>query len=184
MENITNEQSTGLEVVNIRLVREPTLYSEKEIRSPLDAVELMRKELASYDREVLCVVNMKSNGEPINMNIVGIGTINSCLACGREIFKSVVLTNAASFLLFHNHPSGSVEPSQDDIRLTRYMAVFGRMFGAHLLDHIIIGGETGEYYSFKNGHIISEQKVSQWMTSVDLMLSRPERKEHERGRER
>ena len=57
-----------LNVVNIRLVNEPSLYSEKELKSPEAVLELMASEMASYDREVLCVLNLKANGQVINMN--------------------------------------------------------------------------------------------------------------------
>ena len=55
-----------LEVVNIRLVREPSLYSEQILDSPQAVVELMAKELSQYDREVFCILNMKNNGQVIN----------------------------------------------------------------------------------------------------------------------
>ena len=51
-----------LEVVNIRLVKEPSLYSEQTLDSPQAVVELMAKELSQYDREVFCILNMKNNG--------------------------------------------------------------------------------------------------------------------------
>ena len=68
-----------LEVVNIRLVKEPSLYSEQTLDSPQAVVELMAKELSQYDREVFCILNMKNNGQVINMNLVSVGTINASL---------------------------------------------------------------------------------------------------------
>ena len=59
-----------LEVVNIRLVKEPSLYSEQTLDSPQAVVELMAKELSQYDREVFCILNMKNNGQVINMNSI------------------------------------------------------------------------------------------------------------------
>ena len=56
-----------LEVVNIRLVREPSLYSEQILDSPQAVVELMAKELSQYDREVFCILNMKNNGLPFSL---------------------------------------------------------------------------------------------------------------------
>ena len=56
-----------LEVVNIRLVKEPSLYSEQTLDSPQAVVELMAKELSQYDREVFCILNMKNNGQVINI---------------------------------------------------------------------------------------------------------------------
>ena len=73
-----------LEVVNIRLVKEPSLYSEQTLDSPQAVVELMAKELSQYDREVFCILNMKNNGQVINMNLVSVGTINASLVIPRS----------------------------------------------------------------------------------------------------
>ena len=103
-----------LEVVNIRLVKEPSLYSEQILDSPQAVVELMEK-LSQYDREVFCILNMKNNGQVINMNLVSVGTINASLVIPREVFKSSILVNASAIIGLHNHPSGNVEPSKEDI---------------------------------------------------------------------
>ena len=85
-----------LEVVNIRLVKEPSLYSEQTLDSPQAVVELMAKELSQYDREVFCILNMKNNGQVINMNLVSVGTINASLVIPREVFKSSILANTSA----------------------------------------------------------------------------------------
>ena len=89
-----------LEVVNIRLVKEPSLYSEQTLDSPQAVVELMAKELSQYDREVFCILNMKNNGQVINMNLVSVGTINASLVIPREVFKSSILANASAIIGF------------------------------------------------------------------------------------
>ena len=57
-----------IRVVNIRMVREPSLYSETPVSTPQDVMEVIAKEFATYDREVFGVLNLKSNGQIINMN--------------------------------------------------------------------------------------------------------------------
>lgn len=139
-----------LNVVNIRLVKEPSLYSTKSLESPEAVMELMAEELASYDREVLCILNLKANGQVINMNVVSVGTINAALVNPREIFKSSILSNACSIIAIHNHPSGSINPSREDVNITKRLKMSGAILGIDLLDHIIIGGTSGEMYSFKS----------------------------------
>ena len=85
-----------LEVVNIRLIKEPSLYSEQILDTPQAVVELMAQELSQYDREVFCILNMKNNGQVINMNMVSVGTINASLVIPREVFKSSILANASA----------------------------------------------------------------------------------------
>ena len=104
-----------LHEVCIRLAEGTTLYSTEPMSTPDRAVDVMRKELSQYDREVLCVVNLNSRLKPINFNIVSVGTINQSLADISNIFKSCLLSNASGLLLMHNHPSGDPTPSQEDI---------------------------------------------------------------------
>lgn len=145
-----------LEVVNIRLVKEPSLYSEKEVRNPGAVVELMGKEMAQYDREVVCVLNMKTNSQVINMNIVSMGTINTALVSPREVFKSSILSNAATIILLHNHPSGNTEPSREDRLMTKRLYHAGQIMDIELLDHIIVGGGSGAFFSFRENRVFEE----------------------------
>lgn len=66
-----------LRVVNVRLVKEPSLYSTEKIQSPEDALNVIFDELSTYDREVFAMLNLKSNGQPINFNICSVGTLDS-----------------------------------------------------------------------------------------------------------
>jgi DNA repair proteins len=133
-----------LEVVNIRLVPEPSLLSEIPLKSPHIVLEVIGKELATYDREVFCILNLKSNNQIINMNIVSIGTLNHLLISPREVFKSSILSNAANIIAIHNHPSGSLTPSKEDVHITDILKESGKLLGIRLLDHIIVGrqGDT------------------------------------------
>lgn len=150
-----------LEVVNVRLVKEPSMYSEKKMSSPEDVVELMAKEMAQYDREVFCILNMKNSGQIINMNIVSIGTINASLVSPREVFKSSILSNASGIIALHNHPSGSIKPSKEDIAVTKRLRKCGALLDIELLDHIIVGGSNGEMFSFRNENMLDVQDKSE-----------------------
>ena len=85
-----------LKVVNIRLVKEPSLYSEQTLDTPQAVVELMAKELSQYDREVFCILNMKNNGQVINMNLVSVGMINESLVILGEVFKRSILEKSGN----------------------------------------------------------------------------------------
>ena len=150
-----------LEVVNIRLLREPPLYCDKPIRKPGDAVEVVGKEISQYDREVFCVLNLKANGQIINMNIVCMGTLDQAIVSPREVFKSSILSNARSIILMHNHPSGSLNPSNEDKRITRRLWECGRLLGIDIADHIIIAGTSGEMFSFKERGYLQEMESSE-----------------------
>lgn len=155
MANKTKEYR--LNVVNVRLVKETSLYSEKKISSPDDVIDLMRDELKTYDREVFCILNLKSDGSVINMSVVSVGTLNASLVSPREVFKSSILSNAAGIIALHNHPSGNTTPSQDDIETTKRLEECGKLLDIKLVDHIIVGAGNDKHYSFKReGLIVSE----------------------------
>ena len=86
MSRIMGEKNE-IRVVNIRMVREPSLFSETPVRTPQDVMKVIAEEMATYDREVVGILNLKSNGQVINMNICSIGTLNASLVSARETEK-------------------------------------------------------------------------------------------------
>ena len=92
-----------IQVVNIRMVKEPSLYSTEKITGPEDVKKVIAKELSTYDREVFAVLNLKTNGQPINLNICSVGTLDASVVSPREVFKSTILSNSAAFIAIHNH---------------------------------------------------------------------------------
>ena len=145
-----------VQVVNIRMVKEPSLYSADRISTPYDAVRVISNELATYDREVFAVLNLKTNGQPINLNICSMGTLDASVVSPREVFKSCILSNSAAFIAIHNHPSGNITPSLEDKDVTKRLLSCSELLGVKMLDHIIIGGETGDMYSFKSEGILDQ----------------------------
>ena len=69
-------------------------------------------------------------------------SLNKAIVHPREVFKTAILSNAASIMAFHNHPSGETTPSQQDIQLTNRLYEAGELLGIKLLDHLIIGDGT------------------------------------------
>ena len=149
---MTNDRFS-IDQVAIRMVKDPPLYADYPLDSPRAVIRLMADTLKEYDREVVAVINLKTNSEPINVNLVSIGTLNQALSHPRELFKSIILSNAAGIIMLHNHPSGKLQPSKDDIMITENMANLCGMLDVKLRDHIILGpGE--EYYSFYEKGVI------------------------------
>ena len=82
------------------------------------------------------------------IELISLGTLNASLIHPRETLKPAIEGNAAQFVVGHNHPSGEVEPSEDDLEITKRLAEAAKIMGIELLDHIIIN-EQGSFYSFK-----------------------------------
>lgn len=149
------EKNNVLPVVSIRLISEAPYLSNKPILKAQDAIQIVGNMLEDWDRECLVVVNQNSSGKPINMNIVSIGSINYSIVTGREIFKSAILSNAATIIMLHNHPSGDIMPSNLDIDITKKMIESGKLLDIHLNDHIIVG-KKGEYLSLREKNYITD----------------------------
>jgi DNA repair protein RadC len=77
---------------------------------------------------------------------VAVGSLSESVVHPREVFKSAVTESAAAVIFVHNHPSGSPEPSAQDVQLTRRLCGAGSLLGIRVLDHLIIGRDS--YYSF------------------------------------
>ncbi len=137
-----------MEQVSIRMVKEPPLISDRPITGPDSAADIIGEYLGDFDRELMVLVNLRNDGKPINMNIMSIGTINASIACPREALKASILSNAAAIMLFHNHPSGNLTPSREDIMTTDKMIKAYRLLDIQVLDHIIIGPDR-QFYSMR-----------------------------------
>lgn len=103
-----------LNQVAIRMVEMPPLLSDVPMDGPEAAVKVMADMLEDYDREVVAIVNLQTDGKPINMNVVSMGALDQSIAHPREILKSTILSNASAIMLVHNHPSNKLQPSISD----------------------------------------------------------------------
>ena len=135
--------------VRLKLMEEAPLYSTDKIDTPDRAIEIMCDMMKSLDREHVCVVNLDGASHPINFNVVSMGSINMSPVVMSEVFKTAILSNASRILLLHNHPSSSITLSKEDHAVTAKVMMASTLMGIPLVDHIIVGGGTGEYFSYK-----------------------------------
>ena len=132
-----------INIVSIKMVKESSfLYQTRIISSPNDAYEMIREQLEGLDREQFIIACLNTKNEPTNISVVSVGSLNKAIVHPREVFKTAILSNAASIMAFHNHPSGDTDPSQQDIQLTNRLYEAGELLGIKLLDHLIIGDGT------------------------------------------
>lgn len=138
--------------VRLRLAEAEPLYSTEQITTPDKATEVMAQALSQLDREYCCVVNLDGANHPINFNVVSIGDVNQAHVPIQNVFKSAILSNASSIMMFHNHPSGSVKASREDIDVTKRLIEAGKIMNIPVLDHIIVAGGTAEHFSFRDNN--------------------------------
>ena len=132
--------------VRIELVRDSEELDAHLIRSARDVWSLLRHEIEVWDRERFLTLLLDGRHRTIGLEEVSVGTATASLVHPREIFKALVLANATAFILVHNHPSGTPDPSAEDREVTKRIKAASELMGIRLLDHIVIGCEG--FYSF------------------------------------
>ena len=108
--------------------------------------------LRNKTREHLAALYLNARNEMVHKKHLFVGTLNANLVHPREIFEQALLSNAASVILVHNHPSGDPEPSQADLEITKRLLEAGKIMGIDILDHIII--TKTKVFSFKERKLI------------------------------
>ena len=112
--------------------------------SPQQIFEMF-KDLRQETKEHFIVLHLDGKNRIACFDRVSVGSLNQSIVHPREVFKTACLSNAASILLIHNHPTGDPEPSREDLEITRRLREVGDLLGIRVLDHIIIGDD---YLSF------------------------------------
>lgn len=123
-----------------------------QVKNPWDIYKYYMESLRYLKKEIFKVILLNTKNEIITNIDVSIGTLNSSLVHPREVFIEAIKRSANKIILMHNHPSGSVEPSNEDKKITKRLISCGELIGIEVIDHIIIG--DGVYFSFKENMII------------------------------
>ena len=118
------------------------------LKQPSDAARLFVTLFGDEVVEVGGLLCLSTRHHVVAYHELSRGTADSAIMHPREIFKAALLTNATCLILGHNHPSGDVAPSSDDIALTKRIAEAGTIMGIELVDHVIVSVD-GKYLSFK-----------------------------------
>jgi len=140
--------------ISKRLVKEEISNKNKNviIKSPKDIFPLLKEKIINFHKEYFIVVSLDNRNKVINIDTVSIGTLNSSLIHPRETFETAIKNHAAGIIICHNHPSGELKPSEDDLVVTDNLIKAGKLLGIEVADHLIITKEG--YYSFKEKKII------------------------------
>lgn len=129
-------------------------YYIKETKTIKSAEDIL-SELSEYrnkKQEYLICITLDWANRLINTHIVSIWTLNQTLIHPREIFALAIEDRANSIILAHNHPSGTANPSQEDIKITKKLDEVSKLIEIKMLDHIIITKD--DYFSFKKENIL------------------------------
>lgn len=138
-------------VAALEFARRRVLRMHKKIMEPQDILPFVHK-YRHRKQECLICVSLNGAHEIIDHRVVSIGIVNRTLVHPREVFADPIVDRAAAIMIAHNHPSGNVEPSEEDRAVTFRLVEAGLTLGIRVLDHVIFTKE--DYYSFlENGEI-------------------------------
>jgi DNA repair protein RadC len=122
-----------------------------KIKKPTDLFDILKR-YTKAKQEQFIVTTLSGAHEIIAIHIVTVGLVNRTIIHPREVFYHAIHDRATTIIVAHNHPSGNVEPSGEDIEVTEKIKGSSEIIGIPLLDHIIISKK--DYYSFKqNGQL-------------------------------
>lgn len=102
-------------------------------------------------RECLVVMLLDARHRPIGLHVASIGNLNSAMVHPREIYRPAIAAAAHCIMIMHNHPSGDLKPSAEDLRVTKRIQEAGELLGIQCLDHLVIASPN--YYSFVDGRV-------------------------------
>lgn len=144
---------TGPVRVKVLMVREEGNPVPTSIRTPLDASRYA-DQLRDCDREVFAVILLTAKNGAIGLHECSVGTIDSALVAPANVFKPVLLSNAAACVLCHGHPSGDPTPSAEDIRITRQLVDAAKVMDIKILDHVVLGGNVDSFVSLRESGLV------------------------------
>lgn len=121
------------------------------ILSPREVWEQL-KDIRASKKEHFVVFFLNTQNQEIQRELISVGTLNASLIHPREVFEPAIKHLASHVILAHNHPSGSLEPSDEDMAVTKRLVDSGRLLGIEVLDHVIV--TRGEYMSFKEKNLL------------------------------
>ncbi len=154
------EVNTKIDIVKIQMVKDGTIeYGKKPINNPRELADLGLKFLKNADREMFILVCLNTKNYVNCIHLVSIGTLDRAVISPREVMKTALLSNAASIAFIHNHPSGDVEPSPEDVHLTKTLASCADLFDIRILDHVIVV-DDGHYKSLLEKKILKPASTS------------------------
>jgi DNA repair protein RadC len=117
------------------------------VYSPAQVAEKC-KSFRDKKKEHFCVFFLDTQNHITGKEVVSIGTLNASLIHPRETFRTAILKNCCSVIVVHNHPSGSLEPSDEDLAVTKRLKDAGKLLGIEVLDHVIV--TTDSYASLRD----------------------------------
>ena len=128
--------------VRLRQVRDGRVrFVVDRVTRPAEVFEAVRPYYKGADREILSVICLDTQNQPTCFHICSIGSLNTTRTHPGDILKPALISNSLGIVLVHNHPSGCLEPSEEDVEFTRSVRRACETLGIDLFDHLILSDD-------------------------------------------
>lgn len=118
-----------------------------QMTTPRAVAEYLQPQYGDRRVEQFGVLLLDTKRRVLRSTVLSVGTLDASIVHPREVFREAVAGGAAAIVLFHNHPSGDPEPSEEDTLLTERLIAAGVLMGIDVIDHIILG--DARYFSYR-----------------------------------
>jgi len=129
-------------------IKKQKISNPENVRDLIVALLAMEAEI-DREKEHFWVIGLHSNGYVKFVDLVSLGILAQAIVHPREVFRTAILNGAYSIIIVHNHPSGYVNPSPEDKKLTEILVEAGNLLAMPVLDHVIVANDPPGYYSFQ-----------------------------------
>lgn len=127
--------------------------SHQELNMPVDgpgrAAVIFKSIVGDQPQENFAILLMDNKNKVTGFCVTSVGTVSETIVHPREVFVAAIQGNASSIIIMHNHPSGVLTPSREDIAVTKRLTECGTVLGIPILDHVIVNTENATYLSMK-----------------------------------
>jgi DNA repair protein RadC len=159
-ETQTKPSRKFISVYRVSLVKDGRVeFGSESLLGPQQAQGVLKSLIETQgqpDREQFCILMLNAKNKVIGLNIVSTGDLSSATVHPREVLKPAILANSAAMILGHNHPSGNLTPSPEDIGITERIIKASKIMGITVHEHLIISMNDDSFYSFSEHKLIQK----------------------------
>ncbi len=146
--------------IDVRLIKEMEISYKnfpdlETVPTPMKAWEFVTNLIGKKTEEYFIALYLDNKNQIHGYCTISKGTISETIVHPREIYKGAILSNSSSVIIAHNHPSGKLKPSRQDITVTKRIKEVGELLDIPLLDHIIVNNSN--YFSFIEEGFMDEE---------------------------
>lgn len=128
--------------------------------NPENVARYVREKLRQREQEEFHALLLDTRMRLIRDEVITIGLLDRSLVHAREVFRGAIKEACQTVIICHNHPSGDITPSQEDLKSTRMLQRAGQIIGISILDHVIIGSslEDARFFSFRQENLLLKEQ--------------------------